>query len=268
MENNFFQFEHDFWNKTSDIYHDGFGYVTSLTIPHIIKHLKIKDNNKILDIACGPGYISEYLKNNSYDISGIDFSESMINFAKDRLPKSKFQVASAEDLPFEDNSFEFVICNFGMLHFANPQITTSEAYRVLKDGGKFAYSAWNELNKSPAMSIIMEAINKFSDTTVNLPEGPPFFYYALEENSFPMLKNIGFKHIERKEIHEIWDIKSAKSFVEFYRDGGARIGGILRAQSKEALKNIIKEVENNIIPYKSDNIFKVPVSMVITYGTK
>ena len=188
--------------------------------------------------------------------------------AKTLNPEANFQVANAEKLPFDDNNFDGVTCNFGILHFPNPEKAMAEAYRVCKDGARYAYAIWNTPDKSPAMSFMIEAIEKHAVTKVELPEGPPFFHYSAKENSISALEKIGFKDINFKEIDAVWKMDSAKSFVEYFRDGGARTGAYLRAHPPKALENIINYIDKNIQQYKTDAGYMVPVSMIIVSGQK
>jgi ubiquinone/menaquinone biosynthesis C-methylase UbiE len=262
----FHDFEFGFWNVTAAPYDEGIGPVTSQTIRPMLAHLNLKKGDRLLDIACGPGYVTNAAKD--LNVTGVDFSEAMIALAKKTYPGSDFQVGNAEDLSFDDNSFDGACCSFGILHFANPDDAAREAHRVCKPGARYAFTVWNTMDKSLAMGFLMEAIQKHGATSTNLPEGKPFFHYALEENSFPLLKNAGFQNLRREEAPLFWPMQSAESFVLSFRDGGARIGAILRGQDKKSLSTIIKHVQEKIAPYKTAAGYNVPISVVITSGQK
>lgn len=261
----FREFEYDFWNVTAEPYDTGFGHVTSQAIPFLLDHTNIKFDGSLLDLACGPGYVTKQAKTRRLNVTGIDFSKAMIDLAQKRFPEDKFQVADAEDLPFEDNSFDGICSNFGMLHFSNAQKVIEETWRVCKRGTRFAFSVWNALEFSPAMNLIMQAVEKYATSSVDLPEGPQFFQFAHEQKSFVMMTQGGFKNLKRS-VHEIfWPITSALNYVNYYRDGGARIGAILRAQNADNLKRIVEFIDEKAENY-ADRI--VPASVVVTSGQK
>lgn len=96
-----------------------------------------KVNGKILDIGCHGGTFTKIIaqKTKAKEIYGIDISKKAIEFAKKRLPKFKFQVASAEYLPFTSGFFDGVTCLEVLEHVDDPEKVLSEIKRVLKKGG-------------------------------------------------------------------------------------------------------------------------------------
>lgn len=98
-------------------------------------------NEEVLEVGCGLGTdLIEYAKNGA-KVSGIDLGEDQINLVKlnfelRQLPYKTIRVGNAEDLPFENESFDLVFC-FGVLHHTpNTQKAIDEIYRVLKPDGQ------------------------------------------------------------------------------------------------------------------------------------
>jgi ubiquinone/menaquinone biosynthesis C-methylase UbiE len=104
----------------------------------VIKHLK---SGKILEIGPGPGYLSiEIAKRGNFRITGLDISETMIEIAKRNAQEAgvtvEFRVGDAADMPFHDNTFDFVISSGSLHHWEKPVKVFNEIYRVLKTDGK------------------------------------------------------------------------------------------------------------------------------------
>ena len=92
---------------------------------------------EILDVACGTGDMCVELLKRGCEVTGVDLSEEMLAIAKvksERL-KVKVEIADAENLPFEDESFDGVTCAFGVRNFVHLEQGLSEMLRVLKPGG-------------------------------------------------------------------------------------------------------------------------------------
>lgn len=80
---------------------------------------------KVLDVGCGMGFYSEYLANKGFDVTAIDTEKQLIP------EKSKFKLANAENLPFEDESFDTILL-FDILEHINDQKILKEIHRVCK----------------------------------------------------------------------------------------------------------------------------------------
>src|SRR2546428_11968017 len=96
----------------------------------------------ILDVGCGPGYVSAAAAERGAMPIGLDFSEEMIAIAKKKFPTIEFRQGDAQNLPFPDASVDRVVASFALLHLANPERAMTEAARVLKPGGRFGFTTW------------------------------------------------------------------------------------------------------------------------------
>jgi ubiquinone/menaquinone biosynthesis C-methylase UbiE len=264
----FQKFEEEFWQKTAKSYDDGFGNITSQTAQFLLDAAGVKTGTPMLDVACGPGYIAGEALKRGAKATGIDFSAAMIVLAKQKIPGAIFQTADAQKLPFKENSFDAITCNFGIMHLPEPEKAFAEAFRTIKYGGTFAFVVWNNPSIPGALNIIMSAIKEHGTMDVPLPEGPPFFQYSDSKTAIAALKTTGFINTHSKEIGIHWNVASPDDMIGAFYNGGARIGGILRAQTAKALKKIKNAVTDSLQPHFKDGIYAVPVSVVLSSGTK
>ncbi len=95
---------------------------------------------QLLDVGCGEGVLLGYLNEkcgSNLKLSGLDLSGAAIEKASKDLPESVIlKQGDAEHLPYEDNSFDVIICTHSFHHYPNPDKALSEFYRCLKKGGK------------------------------------------------------------------------------------------------------------------------------------
>ena len=100
-------------------------------------------NKKLVDVACGTGDIGKLFldkTNEKSDVTSIDPNKKMISQGKNKLSKYKnieWITAPAEKLPLNDNSFDYYTISFGLRNTKNLDQALSEAYRVLKPGGRY-----------------------------------------------------------------------------------------------------------------------------------
>ena len=110
--------------------------------------------HKLIDVACGTGDIAKlFLEkvDKSSEISCVDPNEGMIKKGKEKLSKFKnlkWIIAPAEKLPFSENLFDFYTISFGIRNTKNLNKALSEAYRILKPGGRFLCLEFSKIQNS------------------------------------------------------------------------------------------------------------------------
>jgi ubiquinone/menaquinone biosynthesis C-methylase UbiE len=265
----FARFEQEFWDRTGPVYAEGFGHVTSQTVPFLLRHLQMSPSATLLDVACGPGFISAALDGSGVTVVGADLSTEMIRLARTLNPRGTFEQADAAALPFADASFDAVSCNFGLLHFGDPPRAIHEGYRVLRGGGRYAYAVWDTPERNRALSIIMGAVKPYVAQTV-MPEGPAFFRYADRAVGRRALEDAGFVEVAVEEVPMTWPIRSAATFLGFFREGGARIGEVLRQLTPAAAEEVETAVANGLADYPglAPGEYAVPTAAVVFSGRK
>ncbi len=121
---------------------------------NLINMMNPSQNQKLIDVACGTGDIArlycKYIKNPSL-ITCVDPNKGMIKKGKAKLNEFKnlnWVLASAEKLPIPDNSFDFYSISFGIRNTQNINKAISEAYRVLKPGGRYFCLEFSKIQNS------------------------------------------------------------------------------------------------------------------------
>jgi demethylmenaquinone methyltransferase/2-methoxy-6-polyprenyl-1,4-benzoquinol methylase len=110
---------------------------------NLVSWINPKKNNKIIDVASGTGDIAKLCSentNNSCEIECVEPNEKMLRQGKNKLRNFnniRWKMSSAENLPFEDETFDYYTISFGIRNVSNFDKSLNEAYRVLKNGGRF-----------------------------------------------------------------------------------------------------------------------------------
>lgn len=115
MKNQFNKKIKEAYNKIADIWNkEREWYIEQSSIDAAIKHLQ--PSASILDVGCGSGKpIAEYLIKNGFDVYGLDFSEKLIKYAEQVIPKEKLFIADISDFT-TDIKFDAIICWFTLFH--------------------------------------------------------------------------------------------------------------------------------------------------------
>jgi SAM-dependent methyltransferase len=262
MEDAFSRFEYEGWERVADKYDSVWSSLTRQFIRYLINNASVSAGMSVLDVACGPGYVSATAKELGAVPLGIDFSEKMVAIAKQMFPGIRFAQGDAQDLPFESASFDRVLTNFGLLHVSHPEKACAEACRVLKRGARFGFTVWAGPEENPGAKIVNDAIEAHAGMDVGLPEGPPRYLYGEREECRKVLEQAGFDgssmSYETRMVE--WHLPTASYFFEAERDAGVRTAGLLARQSAKRLEAIRMAVEEGVKRFARGDEFVIPMA--------
>lgn len=100
----------------------------------------IRDGSSVLEVAPGPGYLAiELAKLGKYKIIGLDISKDFVEIARRNAESAyvnvKFQHGNVVDMPFADNTFDFIVCVAAFKNFKEPLLALNQMHKVLKPSG-------------------------------------------------------------------------------------------------------------------------------------
>jgi len=138
----FHDFEQAGWNSTADKYDRSLGSVTRAFSESLLDAAGVQKGTRVLDVATGPGYVAGAAATRGAEAIGLDFAPNMVAEARRLHPHVMFQEGDAEALLFPGESFDAVVISFGMLHVSRPELALAEVRRVLRPGGRLAFTVW------------------------------------------------------------------------------------------------------------------------------
>ncbi|MFA9422407.1 MAG: class I SAM-dependent methyltransferase [Sedimentibacter sp.] len=146
-----------------------------------ISNMKSRDKVKILDLGCGPGELIEEL-NNKFDhlsITGIDFSEGMLEVSKRRNPKASHIKMDVADLHQLQDKFDVIICTHSLPYYKDPENVMKQLNRLLNNSGivLIGFASGNSLYDKFILSFV-----KLTTGPANYPSNEAF--QLIVSNSF------------------------------------------------------------------------------------
>ena len=159
--------------------------------------------SRILETAAGTGIVTRALKDAAPEatIVATDINSGVVGFAAEQVQSERveFQVADAQNLPFEDGTFDVVVSLFGIMFFPDKVRANAEALRVLRPQGRYLVVAFDRLDLNPIPRAAGEAVASLFPQDPRYMERGPFSYTdaAVMEQD---LRVAGFEPVEVETI--------------------------------------------------------------------
>jgi ubiquinone/menaquinone biosynthesis C-methylase UbiE len=130
--------------------------------------------SRLLEVAAGTGVVTRHLASalaQEIRIVATDLNQAMLDRATavGTSRPVEWRLADATQLPFPDESFDVVVCQFGAMFFPDKPKAYSEAKRVLRSGGIFIFNVWDTIDQNEFAETIMFALEEM------FPADPPRF---------------------------------------------------------------------------------------------
>jgi ubiquinone/menaquinone biosynthesis C-methylase UbiE len=268
LQDDFSKLEYEGWTRVTDLYDKSWANLTKQFIESLLNAANIQPGMKVLDVACGPGYVSQAIYSRRATPTGVDFSSPMIALAKKMYPLIEFAEGDAQALDFPDEKFDSVVMNFGMLHLSKPELAIGEAKRVLKNQGRFGFTVWAGPEKSPAANVMFNNMMKYADQNVKMPEAPPSYYFSDEKLTTELLSKNGFDNIRFADQIVEWVVPSAEYLFETELNAGVRTASFLKRQTSETLSKIRQAVAKGMERFYDGTQYRLQFCGCIISGTK
>ena len=164
--------------------------------------MRLKETNlqNVLEIACGTGRVTRHIRQaipSSAELVATDLNPGMLEVAKEALGEMniEFRIADAQALPFDDETFDCIVCQFGFMFVPDKPRAFREAFRVLKKGGRLLFNTWDDIENNPLSNTIKNIVVSFfaSGNSADFYK-IPFSMHAKEELK-KLLENASFNNI-------------------------------------------------------------------------
>ena len=258
--------ELDGWNARATGYATATARATTQAIPALLAGVRCRVDQKVLDLCTGPGFAAGAASAIGADAEGLDFAPSMVAEAARRFPHLAFREGDAMDLPDADGSFDAVICNFGVFHFTDPTVAFAEAARVLRSGGRYAFSQWQAPAPGTVFGIIFGAIKAHADMSA-VPPAPDAFAYSSPPVARTALEDAGFGEVDIIEVPSVYFGDTATFWDDFMRLS-VRTPIVMETQTEDVRAAIRSEVESAVAAFDQNGRFEIPMPSMVYCAVK
>ncbi len=260
-------FEHARWERAAGVYGVTFANATRSFIEALLDAAQVTGGTRMLDIACGPGFLASAGRVRGAEVRGLDFSPAMLAVARTRDTEVRFDEGDAEALPYPDASFDSVVANFGIHHVPRPEFALREAHRVLREGGRVAFSFWAEPAENVAWRLVFDAVRRHGDRGAAQVPAPGGGFDTAAQCA-DALRAVGFADCATHLMRATWPHRDAQAMVGALQAGTARMAALLEAQRPDAMAAIVADIAANAECYRDADGIAVPIAAVIACGVK
>jgi SAM-dependent methyltransferase len=255
------RFEHEVWSRCAPSYVDTFGALTAEAIPPLLDATRVARGSRVLDVGTGPGLVAAAAVARGAEVTGIDFSEAMLAEARRRHPAIDFRQASADELPFADATFDAVVSNLVMHHLGRPEQAVREACRVLRPGGRLAFTVWGDPAKLQAFGLFFGAVAKHMGTA-ELPNGPLFGVsdFAVFDR---LVRAAGFRDATVAEVPIVWRTASIDTVIAGFADWAQ-----MDAWPEAGRAAVEADVRVAARAYEADGVLTIPNPVILVAAVK
>jgi SAM-dependent methyltransferase len=265
----FKQLEQAGWRDKAAAYDDIFALITRQAIAPMLDGIGELGGKRLLDVACGTGHLAAEAARRGAWAEGTDFADEMLCKAAVNYPEIPFHYGDAENLFYEDGSFDAVACNFGVLHFEDAEAAFAEACRVLRAGGRYAFTAWCGPDQGcDFMRLVWSAVQAHGDPDVDLPPAPPMFRFADADVCERAVSAAGFADPEITRLELTWSANHPDEIIELIYKSVVRAPMVLQAQTPRARDRIHAAIIDGAEALRADGVIRMAFPAVMTIATR
>jgi SAM-dependent methyltransferase len=164
----------------------------------LVARINTEKAKNVLELACGTGrltqHLVDYLPKDTL-VTATDINPAMLAVGQEKILAFNifWDVVDISNIPCEDEQFDLVVCQFGLMFVPDKLKALSEIRRVLKKDGQFLFSVWGNINDNDIWKIGVSVVQShFNNLPSNLAPGP--FSMTDEKSTLALLKQAGFSY--------------------------------------------------------------------------
>ena len=224
----------------------------------MLERAEIVGTEQVLDVGTGigePALTAARALGEGGDVVAIDHDPAMIEFARARADESgavniRFEVLSAEELPFEPSSFDVAFARWSLMFVDDVPATLARLRGILRPGGRLILAVWGPPECVPAICLAREVVNAHLE--IGPPDYGPKTAFALSDTKLLRgeLADAGFHQASGDWVPVVYEFASAEAYIRFRTDCGKPLFPADLALNETARRTALEAVTRALEPYR------------------
>jgi SAM-dependent methyltransferase len=225
----------------------------------MVRRLDPQPGDTVLELAAGvgdTGLMATRLVGESGRVIITDFAPEMVAAARRRaeevrVENATFRTLDAERMDLETDSVDGVLCRWGYMLMIDPAAAFAETRRVLRPGGRIAFSVWAAPERNPALSLASKVLVDLGHIPPPDPEAPGAFAMADPGRIRKLVVGAGFAEPEIEEVSFRRPFVDQDDYLRFLTETSSTLSPVLLALPAEALAKVREQVHEAARPFHS-----------------
>ena len=232
----------------------------------MVRRLDPRLGDTVLELAAGladTGLMAARLVGESGRVIVTDFTPEMVAAARRRaeelgVQNAEFRVLDAERMDLNTDSVDGVLCRWAYMLMIDPAAAFAETRRVLRPGGRLAFSVWAARERNPALSLVGTVLVELGHVPPPDPEAPSAFAIADVERIRELVVGAEFADPEIEEISFRLPFADRDAYWRYLTDTSASISPVLRSLPPEEQAKVREQVHEAARPFQSGEGYDFP----------
>ena len=262
-----------FWEKHREVIREMFAPVTQA----LAEDAQIGSGQAVLDVGTGPGEPALSLAGlvgADGKIIGIDPVAEMVAAARRATQRVgignvQFEVASGENLPFADDTFDAAVSRFGIMFVPSPMNAVREMLRVLKPGRKLALAVWHHADSNPFHYALSRVMDRYIESPPLAPDALDAFRFAQPGKLLTILEQAGVSGASERLLR--FAINAAMPVEEFWKlriEMSEKLREKLSKLSEEQMVEVKRESLASLGEFTTKHGVSFPAEVLMLSGSK
>ncbi|MCA9751780.1 MAG: methyltransferase domain-containing protein [Gemmatimonadetes bacterium] len=204
--------------------------------PRVVAAASLAPGHHVLDVACGTGVLARAAAAHVGEggrVTALDPIPGMLAVAERVAPHVEWRRGVAEDLPFENDSFDACVSQFGLMFFTDRVGALREMKRVVRPGGRVAVAVWDSLENTPLYAEEVALLDRLAGSAAGDALRAPFVLGDPRELE-SLFTEAGFDDVKVTTQTGVGDFPSLRTLVEADLRGWLPVMGVPLSEEKIA----------------------------------